>query len=167
MMSFDHTSIKLCIIYYKKKEELRDKKLYCLLQFTKSNPVCVYRGKLVVLLHAVRCIDREHIWCSRTRLTASLVGRSWIPCLELAGDEVVVTADQLEGPLLQPFLDERVGLEVLEGHVDGFLQGKVFRHSREFIFSIIRGVNSANVSNNICSTLTRGVYKAFSKRIDK
>lgn len=93
----------------------------CLLQFTKSNPVCVYRGKFVVLLHAVRCIDREHIWCNRTRLTASLVGRSWIPCLELAGDEVVVTADQLEGPLLQPFLDERVGLEVLEGHVDGFL----------------------------------------------
>jgi hypothetical protein len=33
-----------------------------------------------------------------------------------------MAADQLEGPFLQPFLDERVGLEVLKGHVDGLLQ---------------------------------------------
>uniref|UniRef100_A0A0A9GXP1 Uncharacterized protein n=1 Tax=Arundo donax TaxID=35708 RepID=A0A0A9GXP1_ARUDO len=42
-----------------------------------------------------------------------------LPCLELATDKVVVTADQLEGAVRQTFLDEGVGLEVLEGHVHG------------------------------------------------
>jgi hypothetical protein len=38
-----------------------------------------------------------------------------------------VAADQLERPVGQPFLDEGVGLEVLQGQVNGLLQ----KHSRE------------------------------------
>jgi hypothetical protein len=33
-----------------------------------------------------------------------------------------VAADELEGPVGQSFLDEGVGVEVLEGHVHGLLQ---------------------------------------------
>lgn len=51
-----------------------------------------------------------------------LFGRLGLPCLELSIDEVVVAADDLERPFLQPFLDEGVCLEVLKGHVDGLLQ---------------------------------------------
>ena len=45
-----------------------------------------------------------------------------LPRVELAGDEVVVAADELEGSVGHAFLDEGVGGEVLEGHVDGLLQ---------------------------------------------
>ena len=38
--------------------------------------------------------------------------------IKLAGDELVVAADQFEGPVGHSLLDERVGAEVLKGHVD-------------------------------------------------
>ena len=45
-----------------------------------------------------------------------------LPRVELAGDEVVVAADELQGSVGHAFLDEGVGGEVLEGHVHGLLQ---------------------------------------------
>ena len=41
--------------------------------------------------------------------------------IKLAGDELVVAADQFEGPVGHSLLDERVGAEVLKGHVDCLL----------------------------------------------
>jgi hypothetical protein len=56
-----------------------------------------------------------------------LVDKLVLPC---AVDEVVVGAEQLDCALLQPFLNERVGLEILEGHVHGFLQNNIQRPNK-------------------------------------
>jgi hypothetical protein len=79
----------------------------------RSFPAYVYIYRQIIK-HSTRQISPVGRICT--------YGHLGFPCLELSIDEVVMAADQLEGPFLQPFLDERVGLEVLKGHVDGLLQ---------------------------------------------
>jgi hypothetical protein len=45
-----------------------------------------------------------------------------LPHLKLAVDEVIAGAGQLKCSICHSFLNERVGLEVVKGHVDGLLQ---------------------------------------------
>jgi hypothetical protein len=63
-----------------------------------------------------------------------------LPRLKLAVDEVVVGTEQLDGALLQRFLHERVGHEVLKGHVHGFLQN-IQR-------SELRGLNTSSIGGS-------------------
>ena len=77
-----------------------------------------------------------------------------LPCEELPGHEVVVGADQLEGPFGQPFLDEGVSLEVGEGHVHGLLQ----KHSEKYKVPFVSKINSLHS----CNACTYGV-RTFSR----
>jgi hypothetical protein len=115
----------------------------------RSFPAYVYIYRQIIK-HSTRQISPVGRICT--------YGHLGFPCLELSIDEVVMAADQLEGPFLQPFLDERVGLEVLKGHVDGLLQRRkqvsIQRSKRRVLQRSIRHTQHTTTSGqrqSVCS----------------